>query len=101
MTSDAFTESQFDYMVVEVNLLYRRDKRPTQEFRKKQTILFFCIYCQNNMVDKTELSWHQKMDVCDIYDLVKDGKVKIYPFYATKGKKAISEVFERHSMPLL
>ena len=97
-TREAYTISEFEWMVVKVNALWRR-KHKTFNMKSKR-IHFFCRICNKNMVDKSELAWHRQQDLCLMYDSKKDGPLKMFPINGTKGNSEIATVFKKYNMKL-
>ena len=95
---EAYTLSEFDWMVVEVNTLWRRQHRTLN--MKSKRIPFFCRLCNKDMVDKSELAWHRQQDLCPLYDVTKDGPLKMFPVNGAKGNSEIAAVFKMYNMKL-
>ena len=95
---EAYTTSEFDWMVVEVNALWRRKHRTLAT--KSKRIPFFCRLCNRDMVDKSELAWHRQQDLCSMYDAKRSGPLKMFPVNGAKGNSEIAAVFRTYNMKL-
>ena len=95
---EAYSISEFEWLVVEVNALWRRKHRALKQ--KSKRIPFFCRLCNENMVDKSELAWHRQKDLCVLYDRKKDGPLKMFPVNGAKGNSEIAAVFRTYNMKL-
>lgn len=95
---EAYSISEFDWMVVEVNALWRRKHRTVN--MKAKRIPFFCRLCNRDMVDKSELTWHRQQDLCPMYDAVMDGPLKMFPVNGAKGNSEIAAVFKTYKIKL-
>lgn len=95
---EAYSISEFDWMVVEVNALWRRKHRTVN--MKAKRIPFFCRLCNRDMVDKSELAWHRQQDLCPMYDALKDGPLKMFPVNGAKGSSEIAAVFKTYKIKL-
>ena len=95
---EAYTISEFEWMVVEINALWRRKHRTLN--MKSKRIPFFCRICNRDMVDKSELAWHRQQDLCPMYDAKKDGPLKMFPVNGTKGNAEIAAMFKKYNMKL-
>lgn len=95
---EVYTLSEFDWMVVEVNALWRRQHRTLT--MKSKRIPFFCRLCNKDMVDKSELAWHRQQDLCPLYDATKNGPLKMFPVNGAKGNSEIAAVFKMYKMKL-
>ena len=98
---DAFTESEHDWMMVEINLQYRREVQPVQEKEKNRVkIPFVCKYCDMDFVDKATLGLHRKMEYCECYCYRELGPLKIYPARGLSGNKIARAVFQKYKLPI-
>ena len=95
---EAYTISEFEWMVVEVNALWRR-RHKTFSMKYKR-IPFFCRICNRDMVDKSELGWHRQQDLCPMYGAKKDGPLKMFPVNGSKGNSEIAAVFKKYNIKL-
>ena len=78
----AYTESEYDYMLVEVNTLCRRQYL-LDGARKKYP--FFCSYCDRDFKEKSLLNKYRQDKHCPDYDAAIQGDLKIYPSVGSGG----------------
>ena len=96
---EAYTQSEFDWLVVEVNALWRRKHRTLK--MKSKWIPFFCRLWNTNMVDKSELAWHRQQDLCSMYSAKKDGLLKMFPVNGAKDNSDLKAVFTKYNIKLM
>ncbi|KAG0575311.1 hypothetical protein KC19_VG335600 [Ceratodon purpureus] len=98
---DAFTKSEHDWLMVEVNLLYRSEGEVSEEKGKIQLkIPFICKYCNAEMVDKATLGWHRKSGACPGYEYREFGPLKIYPARGLDRNKVARAVFNKYNLKI-
>ncbi|KAG0622925.1 hypothetical protein M758_3G134000 [Ceratodon purpureus] len=95
---DAFTWSEYEWLMVEVNTLWRRAKAEVIGSGIRKKIPFVCRHCNQDMVDKSYLGWHRQTDQCNGYDMAKQGMLKIFPSMGQDGNKAARAVFTKYGM---
>jgi hypothetical protein len=85
-----FTESEFEYMLIEVHQFCRRS-----QLGWTSRIPFFCMYCEEDFKDKATLSYHRIKNECPKRPPGSGQYLKMYPFC---DKKEIKAVFEKHKL---
>ena len=93
----AFTMSEHDWLIVEVNLLWRREEaQPSRNLKKRFKIPFVCKFCDQDMFDKATLGWQRQSGHCHEYDYKKYGPLKIYPAHGIEGNKIARKIFHKY-----
>jgi hypothetical protein len=85
-----FTESEFEYMLIEVHQFCRRS-----QCGRTSRIPFFCMYCEEDFKDKGTLSYHRIKNECSKRPPGGGQYLKMYPFC---DKTEIKAVFEKHKL---
>lgn len=98
---DAYTWSECEWLMVEVNTLWRRARAEVGDVDKRTKLPFFCQYWNHDMVDNGHLGWHRQTDQCPEYDKAKYENLKIYPSMGSGGNKAARAVFMKYMMKVL
>ena len=94
----AFSMSEHDWLLVEVNLLWRRATATHGSGRARMKIPFVCRFCNVDMVDKAHLGFHRQMDQCPCYDSRECGPLKIYPSRGKDGNGEARNVFKKYNL---
>jgi hypothetical protein len=95
-----YTQSEFDWMLVEVNLRWRMKARK-QTDAKRATIPFYCKWCKSQFKDKNELGYHRVHKWCTSYDYERLGRLKMFPVCPPKlTQQVVRDVFKRYDVQL-
>jgi hypothetical protein len=93
---DYYTQSELEWMLVEVNLLWRRNKRADDG-----KIPFYCRLCGKTMKNKHVLGHHRKRNQCPIYTVPPQPPLKMFPILPSSVTQGVlREVFKSLSLPL-
>lgn len=97
---DAYTITEFDWMVLEVNTMWRRNYRVSSGDGGRSRVPFYCRYCETNMADKSVLGLHLQKGLCENYNPKVSGQLKMFPMTKEQGNNSIRAVFERYRIEL-
>jgi hypothetical protein len=93
---DFYTQSELEWMLVEVNLLWRREHRGNDG-----RIPFFCKYCGVTMKNKHHLGYHRKRNECPDYCVPTNEPLKMFPILPSSVTQGVlRELFSSLSLPL-
>jgi hypothetical protein len=93
---DFYTQSKLEWMLMEVNLLWRRTHRG-----EGGRIPFFCRHCGETMKNKHQLGHHRKRNLCPAYSVPLQEPLKMFPILPPFVTEAVlRKVFKSLSLPL-
>jgi hypothetical protein len=93
---DYYIQSKLEWMLVEVNLLWRRNYRGDDG-----RIPFYCRHCGVTMKNKHYLGHHRKRNQCLEYIVLPKDPLKMFPILSSSITQGVlREVFKSLSLPL-
>lgn len=79
-----YTQSEFDWLLVEVNLLWRRDASRKNRDGSKDRYSWYCRYYECDKKDKADLDKHLVKGLYPTYDYKGKHASKLFPPYVDK-----------------